>query len=233
MELIYVILHILLIIILLVLLLLILLLFLPIQYSLQGQLKEDYHLVFRVGCGFLYQVTTNIIRGNRLLAFRLMGIRLPVKDSPASQESRKTKKKYRSHSRPSRRELRSVLNRELFQEALSLLSRSYLHIKPSRVYLQGCFGFEEPHFTAWMLPLIGLVNGWDSAVEINLLPVWDEACLNIDLEVQGRIIPVLLLLFLLQLMISRPARRIIKDKWKSKNVKKSLRMQPNEQLAGK
>lgn len=233
MKLLYAILHVLLILILLVLLLLVLLLLLPIHYRLQGQLKDDYQLGLSLGCGFLYQMAANIDRENRLFVFRLLGIRLPIKNRPKSPELPQTKEKSERHSKPSLRELRSVLNRELFQKALHLLSRSLRHLKPSRIYVQGCYGFEEPHFTAWMLPLIGLVNGWDSAFEIDLLPVWDDACLDMDLEIRGRIIPGLLLLFVLRLLISRPVRRIIKDKWKSKKIKKSIIMQPNEHLAGK
>ena len=232
MKLHYAIPHVLLFIILLVLLLLVMLL-LPIQYRLRGQLEEDCQLDFSIGCGFLYQMAAVIERENRFFIFRLLGIRLPIKNRPKSLEWPETKEKYRKKSKLSRRDLRLVLNRELFQGALNLLGRSFRHLKPSRIYLQGCYGFEEPHFTAWMLPLIGVVSGWDSAVQIDLLPIWDQAYVDIDLDIQGRIVPGILLLFLLRLLLSKPVRRIIKAKWKSKNIKKRFRMQPNLHIEGK
>jgi len=212
--LVYAILYLLLGIILLILFLLLLVLLLPIQYRAQGQLQENYHLSLRVGCGFLYRAAADIYKSQRVFSLRLLGIRIPMKSRSQPQKSDQVKAKSRKTSRPSSSGLKSVLNRELFREALNLLTRSFHHIKPSRFYLQGCYGFEEPHFTAWMLPLIGLVNGWDSVVQIDLLPVWDEACVDMELDIQGRIVPAALLLFILRLLISKPVRRIIKEKWK-------------------
>ncbi len=223
----YAIFHLVLGIILVILFLLLLVLLLPIQYGVQGHLQENYRLYLRFGCGVLYQAAAHVHKSHRNFTLRLLGIRIPAKNRSRPEKSDPVKAKSKGTSRPSSNWFKSVLNRELLHEALNLLSRSFHHIKPSRFYLQGCFGFEEPYFTAWMLPLIGLVNGWDSVVQIDLLPVWDEACVDMELDIQGRIVPAGLLLFVLRLFISKPVRRIIKERFKNKNIKKKLHVQPN------
>ncbi len=83
-------------------------------------------------------------------------------------------------------------------------------IRPHKMLIKARIGFTEPHYTAWLIALAGILQAMNNSYHIQLEGVWDESCLEGDLILAGRLVLALLLWQLLKFLLKPEVRSAYK-----------------------
>lgn len=66
-------------------------------------------------------------------------------------------------------------------------------IRPQQMTIKAWIGFDEPHYTGWLMGFLGILQSLNHDVQIDVTGVWHEPCFKGELKATGRICPARLL----------------------------------------
>ncbi len=191
-----------------ILIFILLILFIPVKYNADVKYQDEFTYAFQVGWGSLLRfVLPRPARQNKL-QLKFFGISFPKSKNQLSPDK----------NRPERKQIRGFWGLKVLQSFLEnrlqvttweLLKQLLLACKPHEIMINGQYGFYEPHFTAWLLPCLSLVDGMDKAYIVNLNPVWDREYLEISIIIAGSITPALLLSYIIKFVLQASTWRFL------------------------
>lgn len=163
-------------------------LFVPLYYELDAawdQLPDELHFSLRnciYGINFNWQ--------NRTLRYHLLffsrSVDLGNNDTaPAKKPARKLSK-----MRPRLDLIRDLDCRNAIRRMVLNLWRT---MRPQQMFIKAWIGFDEPHYTGWLMGLISVLSNFNNAFRIDVTGVWDEPCFKGEFKATGRFFPARLL----------------------------------------
>lgn len=81
-----------------------------------------------------------------------------------------------------------------------LLQKLWPILSPHYLMFNARIGFDEPHYTGWLMALAGFLQRQNSSYSIHLEGVWDEPCLEGHIMVAGKFCPAALVWQMLKFM---------------------------------
>lgn len=208
-----------------ILLLLISCLFAPLAYEFDLTGVEhslQFHLGFH---NFCCGVSASRTDGEPDWNLLILGKHIVLKQkrtSPESHESTDSHKLHKAYkspessSRSSRGRTRLSSSRFLLRKVVSdaglraqilnLIITVWQNIKPNHVTVIARIGFSEPHYTSWMMALAAMLQTNNNDYTIHIEGVWDEPCLEGELGLTGKVIPGMILWYILKFALHREVR---------------------------
>lgn len=108
----------------------------------------------------------------------------------------------------------NFLNNDITKRAIKKLKlivvKLIKHVFPKKIYGKLTFGFEQPSTTALVY---GLFAGWAEQTQNNKLlitPIFEEKYFLADLKIYGRLFAGFVLLYLLQLVLNKDFKKVVK-----------------------
>lgn len=108
-------------------------------------------------------------------------------------------------------------DRVLKKALLGLANDIWKVIRPRTMQVKARIGFSEPHYTAWLMAAAGMLQTANPGYTIQLEGVWDEAWLEGELLISGRIMPARLFWLILRFIIKPEIRSAYKRMRAQKN----------------
>ncbi len=80
------------------------------------------------------------------------------------------------------------------KEKIWILAKNIWHlVRPDKILIKARIGFSEPHYTGWLMAMAGTLQAMSDTYSIHVEGVWDEPCLEGELILAGRLVPIQLL----------------------------------------
>ncbi len=210
--------------------LLLLLLLIPVNYNLRLLYNEEIHGIISINLGFIY---FNFNSNPLLLRIKLFGINLysgtPQNKKPKiTAEGKKAEHKAEEKKSPNSFNIKPFLSKKFLKSSLNLLVDLFNLIKPIKTKISGCIGLPEPHETALLVAAMAATAPLIAGIEIDLEPVWDDEHIELDMQVIGKFIPVILILKLIKFLFQQEIRaiwvKLIKDRKNKPKVQPSINL---------
>ena len=125
-------------------------------------------------------------------------------------KSQHVKKKIRK--KPAKKERKKRLEMpgiEFLREAIMFLKEVVRVIKPKVVTAYGFYGFDDPANTAAVSYIITLLNNIAPNAQIRLNPVFESNMNDFQVNVSGRITPILLVLIMIKYILKKEVREVL------------------------
>lgn len=103
-----------------------------------------------------------------------------------------------------------IKNRTLKPALLDLAQGIWKVIFPRKMLIKARIGFSEPHYTGWLMAVAGMLQAASPSYDIQLEGIWDEAWLEGEIIISGRIMPARLLWQILKFIIKPEIRSAYK-----------------------
>lgn len=171
---------------------------------------------------FCYGLQTSRLEKQWMLQFLLFGFQWPLKKSSSKTESVQPSQsdplQKTSHSSNLLKKL--ALDHAWKEHIGKLLNGIWNIIHPHKILVKARIGFSEPHYTGWLMALAGILPAMNKTYHIQLEGVWDEACLEGEIIIAGK----LMLLQLLWQFISFILKPEVRSAYKRIRTQKSSSM---------
>ncbi|MCK9525401.1 MAG: hypothetical protein M0R49_05690 [Limnochordia bacterium] len=170
-----------------------LLLLLPVTYVIGAELCDNLSFSFRGRLWRLGSLQAVYTDNTFKPSFSILGRRIAVnRQKGKSGEARKEKGKGKKKAKRHRADWRGIVSSERIKGTVCLC-RDLVHmIRPKRLRVEGKIGFSEPHLTSYMLACLSQIKA-AATVELDIQPVWVEEYCDVELEAEGRMVPLRLL----------------------------------------
>lgn len=197
--------HCLMIVLLFLLSILVLIIILPWEYKISLISSPEPCLEINGGIWRLLRVKYR--RGRKSEStLSLAGINFPFPYKLLSNDNSKGKKQAkRNHDWKVK--LTRLINKDYLEQLIQIIKVILAILKPSFI-IKGRLGFDEPHHTAWLMAVIGIVTAILPDNSVDLEPVWDEECVDFYLQVYGKITICFIITRLISLLITRFVRQL-------------------------
>ncbi|MCR3761502.1 DUF2953 domain-containing protein [Clostridium felsineum] len=147
-------------------------------------------------------IKIKFIRKDNKLNF---GIYLFGKKLRAKKKLKKKKQKEKKKSK-SKRKIKwvNILSNiiQYFKEIINIL-------KPKVFKVEGVYGFYDPSLTGITTGIIPILKSVLPLSNVNLQPVFEEEALDIEVEVTGYIIPMVMIVDTLKFILNKEVRKVI------------------------
>lgn len=101
-------------------------------------------------------------------------------------------------------------DRALKLALLDLAKGIWKVIRPRKMVIKAKIGFSEPHYTGWLMAAAGWLQAASQNYQIQVEGVWDEAWLEGDMMIGGRVMPARLFWQILKFIIKPEIRSAYK-----------------------
>lgn len=190
------------------------LLFTPLRFRAQGRITEDISVELGLAwAGGLVSARWYFPQPEKPPVTVKVGPWGKAKDQSKSSQQvksavRKDKPPQAKSSQKSDWEvIRAVLDWRVLREMMSILSNIW-HSLQLCCDLEGDYGTDDPASTAYIASFIAMLNHSGQKQRIKLQPQFDQAGVNINGVLNGRLVPGIILLDLARFMLKRPIRKI-------------------------
>lgn len=185
-------------IILFLLILLLLIIMLPLEYKIS--LKLSPGLSWEVDTG-LWKLLRLKYKSSKQMTIKLIILTLSfsLSNKHVFVDNKKKNKQNHPQVHSLKHRLELLIDISFQKELIKLIRDLFQAVKPQSLMVNGRVGFSEPHYTAWLMALIGIVsNNKPDNNTINLEPIWNEECVDVNIQISGQ----LMLLFIISKIIS-------------------------------
>lgn len=221
-----IILNIFLIIISILLILLLLILIIPIAYLGNGSISNTIDgeffvtwgyglLSFDITFGEKGQITVKVF--NKQVFTNSLSNQSKSGKNKEYQESLKVKKNTKKNKK-NVSDFITSLSKDLIKEILNLIIKILKILKPKTFYINGVFGFDDAYMTGYIYSIICIIKSSTNLRIINLMPVFDDEILDINVSLSGVITPISIIIPILSTLIKKPVRKLIFKRRKSKRT---------------
>lgn len=196
----------------LVLLLVLLLscLFIPLSYKLEIVFEQPVKLSFSLrNCGFGLKAD----RESQILNWHLLLFKWNLnlkKKSSANQPACQGTLPQSNPTFTGKRLLNLVLDSGWRDLIWHLFEELWRIVQPNQMIIKARIGFDEPHYTGWMMGLAGILQRQNSCYRIDLEGVWDEPCMEGQMVISGKFCLAELFWQLLKFLLQPKVRSSIK-----------------------
>ncbi len=178
--------------ILLLLFLVFFILLVPFRYRLEGGYDTRPWFRFNIRCSpaFIFAGKWDEAE-NKDLHARIILFGIPVKIDPQKMgdkdktEDRKDKSNIKKKKGTAA--ITSILDKEFRRRGLVLIRDLFRILKPEQFSIKGKIGFAEPHYTGWLAAFSNSIKYSFHNAFIDLEPVFDDECLEIEFTLRGRL----------------------------------------------
>ncbi len=187
---------------LIIILLLFLLLWIPVKYNFKLQYDNCINCILSINW-LLFHITYKL-SPHPLLQINL-GKRKIYSPSPIKKN---TKPSNKSRTKKNRNPFKHGIFswHKYYKIAINLIAELFKHIKPRKFKLYGNIGLTEPHQTAFIFAALSPLQPFLSLGDFNLQPLWNEEYIDLDMQIVGKFIPVIILLILVKFIFSQEIR---------------------------
>jgi hypothetical protein len=179
--------------------------FTPIKYGLEASYEQNLEYSIRLGAGFWWRFSIQQEQQKKSWQLKILGLTVPQGDRKAlvkpSKAERAPKQPNKKKSSNSLKTLKSFGENKMHISCWRLLKRILGAIIPDFIQIRGRYGFYEPHFTAWCIPFLCALDGMGKICSIDLIAVWEEECLELEVKSSGSILPALLLWYIISFFL--------------------------------
>lgn len=183
---------------LIILTLILIVLLLPLTYKLDVHfLQPGTKVHFSIG-NCCYGLQADRQAEKILLQLSILGFKRPLKRSSSAKQTLQSDQ----HEQPApgrKKSFSPSMLKMLAQDhgmknlLIELVKNTWHIIRPKEMLVKTRIGFSEPHYTGWLMAVAGALQAANNCYQIQLEGVWDEPCLEGELRLSGRLIPVLLI----------------------------------------
>lgn len=168
----------------------------PLRYFIAGGYKKRPWCRFSLSCSpALIVAGTWDQEDNKVLKIRLILLGMPIKLDPQKfKDKKKPVKTKKERKKKGTTSILIILDRELKVRGFALFKNLLRILKPDLLSLKGKVGFEEPHLTGWLAAFTQSLKFCCKNESINLEPIWEEECCELEALICGRIMTGLILL---------------------------------------
>ena len=114
------------------------------------------------------------------------------------------------------------LELEFIKEVISTAIDIINIVRPKFMRISGKIGFDEPHYTAWVLAVTSSLSPLIKSLTVDVSLVWEEEYLEFDAELAGRFVVFAILWKAIQLMLAKPTRKFWRKTKKKPKYKYSI-----------
>jgi len=199
-------------VLLLVVLLCLLFLLVPIKYKFDGGYEQSLQVNISVRLIALLTVVATWDSGRSKpgrVKIIIAGLSFELHPERWGKEDQKPEEKDQAGP-PFGRVFLHGFDRELLGNGLALVVDMLKILRPEKIALRGKIGFDEPHLTGWLTAVSYLVKGFCKEAEFVFEPIWHYEYYEINLEVEGKIVSVLILFRAVRFILSRRTRQFFK-----------------------
>ncbi|CFX02055.1 Protein of unknown function DUF2953 [Syntrophomonas zehnderi OL-4] len=162
--------------------------FVPLHYKLDAawdQMPDKLNLSVRnclYGISFNWKSQTL----NWYLLFVKRSINLDDKGTVKQQSEKPYRQSLKTFFHPLLNMARDLEFRETIRRLAINLWRV---IRPQQMTIKVWIGFDEPHYTGWLMGILGILQSLNHVFKIDVTGVWHEPCFKGELKASGRISP--------------------------------------------
>jgi hypothetical protein len=178
--------------ILLLLFLVFFILLVPFRYRLEGGYDARPWFRFNIRCSpaFIFAGKWDEAE-NKDLHARIILFGVPIKIDPQNigkkdkredSEDKSNKKKKKGTAA-----ITAILDKEFRRRGLVMIRDLFSILKPEQFSIKGKIGFAEPHYTGWLAAFSNSIKYSCHNAFIDLEPVFDDECLEIESTLRGRL----------------------------------------------
>lgn len=198
-------------IVLFLLLFLVVLLILPVRYSLSGNWREQLSLHIRVSYGFLWGA---LVKEADTTSFNIGSLHWTFFSPKFQERGEKKNKTKKSAAKKTRARIIRLLNRNFIKRVLMTLQKCLKACWPDKFEIAGVIGFKDPYYTGILAAFLAVfhVDG--------LFLDFTEEIYDLELNVRGSIVPIVLVYYVVTLLLSAEVWRVFNPlrKWRQKEV---------------
>lgn len=191
--------------------LVLIILFTPINYGLEASYDHKLKYSIRSGAGFLWRFSMQQEEQKKTWKLKILGLTVPQRDRKTVAKPAKAERapKQSNDKKPnnSLKTLKSFGENKMHISCWRLLKQVLGAISPDFIQIRGKYGFYEPYFTAWCIPLLWALDGLGNVCFINLQSVWEEECLELEVKSSGSILLALLLWYMIRFILQASTLR--------------------------
>jgi hypothetical protein len=172
---------------------LLLVLVLPIYYAASGQRQDTAFLKAEVfgplkWCYFTYELK-GIMQDEKHLS--IFGINVNIQGNKSHKKDDKDKKEKKEKKKDNKKSKKR--EKGFLLKILAMVQDFWKHIKPRLLLVEGRFGFEDPYHTGIACAIINCIAPYGDKYNINLTPVFDGEVIEGRFEIEGKIVPAVIL----------------------------------------
>lgn len=185
-------LYIVVILLLLFLFLVIFILLVPFRYRLEGGYDTSPWFIFNIRCSpaFIFDGKWDEAE-NKDFKARLVLFGIPIKIDPQKmgKKDQTVIKKTKSNKKKKKKlaSVTAILDKEFRRRGMVLIKDLLRIVKPDQLSIKGKIGFEEPHYTGWLVAFSNSINYSCQNTFIDLEPVFEEEYLAVESILKGRV----------------------------------------------
>ena len=187
-----------------VILLLTVILTVPVYYSGEGFWRDQLTGRFRVRAGIIELELILAQTSESVLRFRFAGFSILRKSLHNSKKKQQEGTRIKEKDRISPTDIPAFLERDLIRSLLRLTGEIINAVSPRTFEIKGTLGFEDPYYTGLLAALKSIVPG------IQIRPDFNGEVHDITVKLEGRIIFIVILAYVLRFLISREGRYLMK-----------------------
>ncbi len=196
-----------------ILILTLVLLFIPLKYDIDLNFRQlPMQFSFSLH-NFCYGCKIRRIDGEMHWHFLLLGFGVPVTHKTTSKESAQQPSNPKTDKEPFSPAfwLQSILDSDWRKQAWQLTTELWGIIRPHKILIQARVGFDEPHYTGWMMGMAGILQRQSNSYRINIEGAWDEPCMQGELSLSGRVIPAMVIGLLIKYILRPKIRSYLRQ----------------------
>ncbi|UNC92912.1 hypothetical protein [Candidatus Contubernalis alkaliaceticus] len=137
------------------------------------------------------------------------------------KENKKQKEKESSSQKDSSKFIKVFMKRSTLEHMLSLLWDLLGILKPEKLEIRGEIGLEEPHLLGWLLAFLWSFKSLCNIFRIELQPLWDREHYDLEVNLEGKMVPGAVLFRLLKFLFSKRTLEIWRQWRKQKKIYKT------------
>lgn len=203
---------------LLILLLGMILLFSPLKYNFYLNYKGNLSVSLSAKITPLIHQKLLFNNYRLITTLRILGIKLSLPGGKSKEKNKEKEGEIKGKGFPFSIEL---LTKENLMHFIELLYDLYRIFRPQKLWVSGRVGFSEPHHTAWLQACLSTLP---VKMQGTIEPVWDEECLEVEVNIAGSIRLSQVLLRAIKFLLSKKTRQIWAILKKTKEI--TTYMQP-------
>ncbi|QGT98823.1 hypothetical protein SYNTR_0230 [Candidatus Syntrophocurvum alkaliphilum] len=218
-------------VLLVILALLILLIVVPIEYKIAGGYKNAGFITLSSKIAGILKIHFRYQPSESKLYFSILGLnkelsleeeheKPTIKKEEKNNNKKVKKTSQNSKASPPSEIIKSLLRKDFIKEGFGLVISIINIVRPEKLKINGNIGFDEPHYTAWLLAFSSAFNSTFNNFDVNIVPVWGEEYFEAEIEVEGKITIILIVFRALKFVIAKPSRRVWKKIYQHKKKSK-------------
>lgn len=186
-----------------------LIILIPFKYKIEGsyynKFKGEVSISILLGLvAFIYSLD---MENNKKLIFRFMNFK---KNLSIKKPSNKNFDGGKLLENIKNSNLKGLNNKKFIKKAIELAKKIWKNIKPSKIFIKGEIGFEDPMLTGLLFSILNQIIYLPNEFDIKLQPVFYESQFEGEAVIDGKIWIFAVFTALIKFLLKKPRKNILK-----------------------